>query len=369
MYTKMTNNPENEKNERGFSSPIHLVRIVALVLVVLLHASNEYYGAVIKSPLETNFYLWTTTIYKSIALPCVPLFIMLSGALLLQPSKINEPIRVFLKKRLSRIGLAFAFWGGIYIAWAFFLSGTPVTLGNVAQAIVKSLLTNPYYHFWFLYVIAGLYLITPILRAIIGYGERKILRYLILLWFAGVAVIPIVNSLAGFNLNGNVFTIGGWIGYFALGTYLQGAKVRASILYLFFSLGLAWTVLSTWIMNFTLQSTTRYNFFIDDLAPNVIIASVALFLILGKFRADWPGRQHPRINKVAHAISTNTLPIYLFHVIILESLQKGFFGFKLSLTVMNPIIEIPLITAATFLITLGLVLLMKKVPILRRLIG
>jgi hypothetical protein len=56
-------------------------------------------------------------------------------------------------------------------------------------------------------------------------------------------------------------------------------------------------------------------------------------------------------------------------VIILESLQRGYFGFKLSLTIINPIIGVPLITIVTFFITFGLVLIMGKIPVLKKLIG
>jgi surface polysaccharide O-acyltransferase-like enzyme len=360
--------PDNQKNKDSVSLPADLIRTIGIVLVILLHASNEYYGAIVRTPLETNVYWWTTTVYKSIAIPCVPLFIMLSGTLLLRSSKVNEPIRVFLKKRLSRIGLAFLFWGAVYLAWAFFITGNPVTFSNVTQGIVKGLFTGPYYHFWFLYVIAGLYLITPILRAVVGFGERKILRYLVVLWLVGIAIIPPIQLVAGFNIL-NVFVIGGWIGYFVLGTYLQRVHVRSSVLYGLLAAGIVWTIMSTWAMNFAFSGLGQYNFFMDDLSANVLLASVALFMILSKVSADWPGSKHPNLSKFVHAISINTLPIYLFHIIILESLQKGFFGFKLSLTVINPIIEVPLLTAITLLITLGLVLVMKKIPIIKKLIG
>jgi hypothetical protein len=57
------------------------------------------------------------------------------------------------------------------------------------------------------------------------------------------------------------------------------------------------------------------------------------------------------------------------HIIILESFERGYFGFTLNFETLNPIIEIPLIAALTLFITLSLVLLMKKVPILKTLIG
>jgi len=294
---------------------------------------------------------------------------MLSGALLLQPSKINEPIRVFLRKRINRIGLAYAFWSAVYLAWGFYVTQIPVTLYNVIQGIIIGLFTGPWYHFWFIYIIVGLYLITPILRAVIAFRNQITLKYLIVLWSVAVAVVPLLQLITGYALHSSVFVFGGWIGYFALGIYLQKIRLRSSILYGLFFLGLIWTISGTWIMHFLFHSLEQDYFFFDYLAANVIVASVAVFIILSKFHPDWPGSKHPRASRFVHAISCNTLSIFLFHLIILESLQRGFFGFKLSLTIINPVIGVPLITIFTFFITLGLILLMKKVPVLKKMIG
>jgi len=165
--------------------------------------------------------------------------------------------------------------------------------------------------------------------------------------------VPLVALILGQNLNTSVFVLGGSIGYFVLGTYLQKVKLRSSLLYALLILGFSWTVVTTWFMNFPFRPVGQQYFFLDYLTANVIIISVTLFMLLSKFPADWPGSNHPRGSRLIHAIGCNTLPIYLFHVIILESLQIGFFGFKLSMTMTNPIVGVPLIIAVTFVITFG----------------
>jgi surface polysaccharide O-acyltransferase-like enzyme len=336
---------------------------------VLLHASNEFYTTIQQTALASPVYWWSSTIYKSFALPCVPLFVILSGALLLQPSKINEPIRVFLKKRFNRIGLAFLFWSVIYLAWAFMVTQTPVTFNNVVEGALYSLFSGSYYHFWFLYLIVGLYLLTPILRKIVSSKDPKILKYLIILWFMDVAVVPVIQLITGYSLNDTVFVIGGFVGYFVLGVYLQRVKIRSSILYMLFFLSFIFTIVSTWFLHFHFDSISQNYFFFGYLSVNVILASAAVFLLLSKLSANWSRNVHPLVSRGVHAIGRNTLPIYMFHLIVMETLQRGYLGFKLSLTVMNPIIGIPVITAVTLLITFGLILVMKKIPVLKTLIG
>jgi surface polysaccharide O-acyltransferase-like enzyme len=361
--------PVDNKTGNGLSIPVDLIRTFGIILVVLLHASNEYYTTIQQTSLESPVYWWSSTIYKSFALPCVPLFVILSGALLLQPSKTNEPIRVFLKKRFNRIGLAFLFWSAVYLVWAFLVTQTPVTFNNVVEGALYSLFSGSYYHFWFLYLIAGLYLLTPILRKIVSVKDPKILKYLILLWFVDVAVVPLIQLITGYSLNDTVFVVGGFIGYFVLGIYLQRVKVRSSILRVLFFLSFIFTIVSTWFMHFHFDSIGQNYFFFGYLSVNVILASVTMFMLLTKLPVNWSRSIHPLVNRVVHAIGKNTLPIYMFHLIVMETLQRGYLGFKLSLTVMNPVIGIPVMTVVTLLITFGLILLMKKVPVLRTLIG
>ena len=140
---------------------------------------------------------------------------MLTGALLLQPSK-NESLSVFFKKRWARIGLPWIFWGGAYFAWDFLVEHQAFT----SSAIIQGLLNGPYYQFWYLYMLVGLYLLTPILRIFIAHADQTIIKYFVILWFLGVAIIPVFGLLTTYQLSSDVFTITGYVGYFVLGTYL-----------------------------------------------------------------------------------------------------------------------------------------------------
>jgi surface polysaccharide O-acyltransferase-like enzyme len=294
---------------------------------------------------------------------------MLSGALLLQPSKLNESIRVFFKKRVSRIGIAFVFWTFAYLFWAFYTSQTPVTYENFISGLIVSFSSGAYYHFWFLYALIGLYLLTPIVRTLILADSQKVVRYFIALWCIGAAIFPFIDLLSVYPLNYTIFVMAGTLGYFVLGIHLQRKWARSSILYGLFFLGAMLTVVATWLLTFQFSFLGQNFFFFEYTSATVVLTSVALFFILSRFRSFWPETSNRFVRGFVNAISLNTLPIYLFHVIVLETLQRGYLGFKLSLTTINPIVGVPVIAAVTFFISLGLVLLMKKIPVLRTLIG
>ena len=341
-----------------------LIRTFAIVLVIVLHASTETVTVFNQMSPEGVTLWWTTNIYDSLARPAVPLFIMLSGMLLLQPAKLNESLGVFFKKRLNRIALPFVFWGIAYFAWRAFVNGETLTTNSIVQGV----LTGPYNHFWFLYLIVGLYLLTPVLRVLVAYIKRRTFSFLMILWFVGTAIVPLLGLFSDYSLNANVFIITGWLGYFLLGAYFLKTRVRPIILYTIMTLGYTWTIIGTYLIVGTIGEHVS-QFFYDAASFSMIGASVALFLLLSMVPSHTLEERFPRGNRVLRLISQNTIPIYLFHVMVLEALQKGFFGFQISLSTMNPVLEIPLITVTTLLICLAVILPLKKIPIVKRLLG
>jgi len=335
-------------------------------MVLTYHAITEPFNTALLSQTQYSVLWLSSTFYESFVIIGVPLFVILSGSLLLQKSKVDEPIRVFLKKRLGRIGLAFVFWSGIYILWNYYVIHETLTVSSVIQMFLNG---GVDYQFWFIYLIMGLYLITPVLRIVVAYANKKILRYLIILWFIAVGLIPLFTLITGFAVDNLLFVFGGYIGYFVLGVYLMDTQVKTKILKWILVASMIWTIIGTWLMAYTFHALNQYFFFFNTLSANVIISSIVVFMLLSKYPSDWPGKNHPKLGRLVHTISVNTLPIYFFHVIVLESLNMGFLGFKLSLSVITPIIEIPLAGIVTLFLTLGLILLMKRVPILKRLIG
>ncbi len=349
---------------RGSPLPVDLIRTFAIVLVILLHASEEPFPitAIVNQDVVVRW--WSMTVYNSLSRECVPLFVMLSGALLLQSYKIEEPLKVFFKKRLLRIGLPWIFWGTTYFGWSYLVKNNPFTLSSVAQGIA----TGPYYQFWFLYMLLGLYLVTPLLRVLVARANKSVIRYFLLLWFIGSAVIPFVNLFMPIGLDTNVFLLTGWIGYFLLGLYLLDIQVRAKFLYIILIIGYIWTVVGTYLITYLVGGQTQY-FFYGFLTANVVLVSSALFLLFKNVPSNYIQKKSPTTNRLLHFISQCSLAIFLLHVIILESLQNGYFGFRISLMTVNPLFEIPLITVVTLLICIVILYPFSKISLLKKIIG
>lgn len=351
---------------------VDAIRTVAIVGVILLHAAGRWTIAsqemIQMSPLQSTSWA-VVDVYQTLGVIGVPLFLMLTGALLLQPEKKDESLKVFFKKRWARIGVPTLFWGVAYFVWDFLVQHIEFS----SRTFVQGILNGPYTQFWYLYVLVGLYLLTPILRKLIGQVDETIMKYFAILWFVGAAVMPFFVLLTSFQLNGNVFTVTGYVGYYVLGAYLVTVRMRRRTISILMILGVALTAIGTYVLAATVGGTDMY-FFQQYLSPTIILASVMMFMM---FLTVKPPSFQTQIaipvvstgNKLIGVISENTFPIFLLHVMVIESIQKGYFGFTINRDVLNPVIEVPLLTAIVFFSCLGIILLLKKVPYVKRVIG
>ncbi len=351
-----------EQKTKKVGLPVDLIRAVAIFLVILLHVSIQGDSIPVPTYLSPSTVWWAVDFYETIARPCVPLFIMLSGYLLLQPYKVDEPIKTFFKKRWHRIGLPFIFWSVVYFGWLFFFGGQTFSVNSV----VNGVLNGPYITFWFIYMLVGLYLLTPMLRVFMAHTKDDIVKFILIIWFIGTGIVPIAGLL-GLGINNNLFVLPGWIGYFLIGAYLPRVKTRSWGLYALMAGGFAFTMIASAFMA-AVGGETLY-FFYDYLTANVIIASIAMFKLLSSVSAKSAEPNSSRVNWLIRQISHNTLPIYFFHMLLLEAFRRGLFGFTLTIMSSNPIITIPLLSLFVLFLSLGAVSLLKKIPFLRSWIG
>ena len=126
------------------------LRVIACSIVVLLHQSAQKFGD------DVGSHNWMTfNFYDSLSRWAVPVFVMISGALFLDPARSFVP-RVHLRRYLPRIVLSFVFWSAVYALWNYSMD---MRLRDVVAGFFSGSV-----HLWFLYMIGGLYLLVPLLK-------------------------------------------------------------------------------------------------------------------------------------------------------------------------------------------------------------
>ena len=342
----------------GQQLSMDLARVAALTSIILLHSTRAPSMVAINQ--DYVYQWWTWNIFSSLAWIGVPLFIMVTGALLLRPERADEPLGTFFRKRWKRIGLPFFFWGAIYVIYTVFVNHTPVN----SDFALRLFATGPYFQFWYIYMLLGLYLATPVLRILIAHMTRKMFTYIMLVWLVGSFLEPFWILANGMNptyvMNVSyLFVFSGYLGCFLFGAYLRDLKLRPILPFAMLAVGIVWSILGNYYVASTISQTYNYLIF-GNLTGNVLLTATGIFLILTKIRYT---------NPLFSLISQNTLPIYLGHVMILESFQRGYFGFVISSSTITLALEIPVMVAATLLVTTLIVVPLKKIPGLGKLVG
>ncbi len=351
---------DNPPPKKDFIPWADLIRVVATVLVVVVHVSGQItnvWGGV------PNGWWFIANIYGGIARICVPLFFMISGYLLLPRS---ESLGTFYRKRIPKVLIPLIVWSLIYLGW--FCDNHP---GTCTPSLIQDMLLvrGAYYHLWFLRALLGIYLSLPVLRLIVQpEADRKILWYWIGLWLVFQTGLTLAKHFWGFQLGLNVPLATGFLGFFILG-YLLGTWSPSRVAIIFSAvvwvLGTLATIIGTYLM--TQYSGKFEGFFYDFTSLNVILASVAAFLLL-RWLSETEVFASPQVHNVIRWIASGSFGIYLIHIFVIEVLQSKIPGFHLDSFVGNPLWSVPLVATIVLIVSFVIVRIFQKIPVLDQIV-
>jgi len=270
---------------------IDIIRIFAFVFIVFLHTLNRQFGVDV----------WMGG-YAIISIG-VNLFIMISGYLLLDKT---EEVIVFFKKRILNILPLFLVFNIIYIYFGK-IPIMPVLKGKTISAS----------HFWYIYMILGLYLLTPWLQKVLKYAEKETL-FVVFLWFLCNILNPYLRYFNLAEIPFSNFPLTGFIGYYILGYFVKkyDNKVkRASfiLIIVIYALGFLLSFLST---KYVLAVTgKRVSDFFDKNSLGTFIMTLSFFVFWCKFNFS----KRDRIIKI---VADSTYFAFLVHLIVLHFIIK-----------------------------------------------
>jgi peptidoglycan/LPS O-acetylase OafA/YrhL len=165
-----------------------------------------------------------------------------------------------------------------------------------------------------------------------------------------------------------MFVFTGWAGTFLLGVYLLKNPYRTRTMYFYLIIGLLIAVIGDGVAPL-FAGAGAIGFFHDYLSFDIVIASAALFLILAAVPANMLLSGNPAVNRVVNWVGKNTLGIYLVHIMVLETIEYGYLGLKINMSLVSPIVEIPLLTSVTLVLTCVLIYGLKKIPYADKILG
>jgi surface polysaccharide O-acyltransferase-like enzyme len=305
-----------------------ILKILAIFGVILLHVSAPFVV-----PFEPTRQWWIGNIYDSLTRWCVPLFVMVSGALVLGRAD-GTPFTPFFFVRMRRILIPFIFWSGVYFLYRLLIKQD--TLGPAD--FVRMLLTEPiYYHLWFVYMLIVLYLLAPPAGAFLNHVPSRHAWYLAAVWFFWTSLLPILDKPLPFETyytpDMNDYSALRLSGYFLLGYMLRDHVLRSgshwALALAAFMGGAAATILGTYWLS--LGQGEFHPFFYKYFSVTVVAMTLPLFLFVKSvFPRPSPvtfseqGRRNaPAWPRWLHHAGTSVFGVYLLHALVLELLRDG----------------------------------------------
>ena len=274
----------------GLSRPrkqfLDVLRVAATCAVVLMHVLTGATDVTDASIMPE---------YRSLLLSvmdlvtwCVPVFLLISGYLFLNPEReLTYPVMI--KKYCRRIALAILLFGVPYAGSELVVAERTFLIGMIPEAVKMTLTGHTWSHMWYLYLILFLYLITPLLKKVLQVIPVWGVVAVMVVIFMGSSVAPFLNKVLDSNSipvlpDGGVYFFYYLCGYlFAKrevsveedigGTDGQGAgEKRTRNLWLAATAVLALgMVLSRTLFGFTIQMAYNY--------PFTVLLAVLLFAV------------------------------------------------------------------------------------------
>ena len=370
-------NLSNQKNQHIVW--LDVVRFIAMFTVVCCHCTDPFNFYPGTAPNIGEIKLWGA-IYGSVLRPCVPLFVMITGALLLP---VRGDASTFYKKRIPRVFYPFLIWSVLYnlFPWITGLLGLnpqiildffPYAGEEVMQqsfsVSLEYILMIPFnfsilaVHMWYIYLLIGLYLYLPVFSAWVEKASERAKLMFLLAW--GVTLLLpyyyqfVSNYLWGtcsWNSFGMLYAFAGFNGYLLLGHYLKNLewslKKTLAIGIPMFAAGYAVTFLGfCYITALPEYTDEMLELFFTYCSLNVVMMTIPVFMLAKKVKVN-----SERMKKALANLTVCGFGIYMIH----------YFFTGPSVVLMRAIdmpigLQIPVAAILAFAVSWGLVWLIYR---------
>ena len=336
-----------------------VLRIVAILGVISVHLSTFF--VINYKPNTIEFF--TENIFNGLGDYAVPIFLMITGALLLNEDKPFDD-KKFIYKRWLPLALLTIFWTVFY--GLFYGYGLPALTHQPASfnGFLNYLICfkgSDYPHMWYLYMIVGMYLLIPILK--------KYIFWLII----GCFIIQCIPQTLGFLTVDAEFTVKDFVGqfylypltkmiiYFFLGWYISNFKIAKNKRIIIYILGIISALIMVWSVQTyigVMPSIRAYVCSGADITNTLYCIAVYVFILaICKDKEN----NHPKIKE----LSSFVFGIFIMHVLFLELFLQVIYPYsKFALQI--PVLYHIIILTTVFVLSYITVLIVSKIKYVKK---
>lgn len=288
------------------------LRCIAAAMVVLIHVTSgimDNYSiadvgvarALVWSEIQIAFTRW-----------CVPAFLMVTGALLLNPDRHIGWQKVWIYVR--RMLLVLCTFGFAFCLMKELFKYRVVNLAMFGDSIIDLLSNNGFSHMWYVYALIGVYLLLPLFKDFVNMSSKRDLEILLVVFFCLTCIVPTINAAFGLRLvsfvwiTSTVFYV--FLGYYAHTFLILDRRLAA--------VGIVALVVNMALKAFgIIQYENYFKFLHGPACPMEALWALMVFLLFKRFF------NRPYGGGVA-TLSNLSFGIYILHPLFINILYKGF---------------------------------------------
>ena len=327
------------------------LRGAATIAVVVLHVFNKMLTDHSVDELGVPLVLTWTELQLVFTRWAVPLFLMITGALLLDPKRNVSWEKV--GRYVARMAAVLLVFCPVYTC----LSARAITLDAIIDGLGFAFTKGSWDHLWYIYALIGLYLLTPILQLYVRHASQALQRTTLLVLAVPTLVIPTINAATGAGIATFVWVTSSLF-YYLLGTYAhQHLRLDGRLTVM----GLAALVAGMIAIAAIVVWQHSYpKWLVVPECPLVAPWALLLFVAAKRYLQ---GRPAPAV--LAYA-SKHSLGIYLFHPLILIIFYRRLWWMPYEQ--LPPVIFELVVIGATLAGAVALVEAADRIPGLRRIL-
>lgn len=325
------------------------LRVVACIGIVLLHTLNGAIG--LYGGLITESASLVSKVMLNLLLWCVPCFVMITGALLLDPEKEISYEKLF-KKYIFRILKALVFCCIVFCIFDAITHNESFTVSWSINLLLSIIEGTNWSHLWYLYLVVAIYLMMPLYKSITKAAKEKDIRYILKLFFIFLSLITIFSifdiNIAFYILSSTVYPF-----YVFAGYAIKKGIIKLSITQaLIFVVGSS--LLLIFFTYFQVSSQMDLSSLLNYSSPLVVIQSVGVFALFNNINF--------KENKFMDLLNDSSFGIYLLHMIFVRVILKY--------AAYNPyqgcsILSFIILVGCIFIFSFIIVKILKKVPFVK----
>jgi surface polysaccharide O-acyltransferase-like enzyme len=352
---------------------VDCLRVFASYLVVFIHCSN----VLLKPSIDYKSFNGRVLIaFCAFTRPCVPLFIMISGMLFLNPKK-KVTLKMIFNKYIPRIFKCYLFWTLYYgIIDKYIIkydNKTYIFNKDLIIEMIKVCIIRGCGHLWYLNFTIGVYLMTPIYRPVVR--DRTLGWYLVALCCIVAQLVPTIHEffiivfgidfqvIRTYIENLVIYTAGNYLGYYIIGYMVASHEFsKKRYIYLSYFIGLLGNVLS---VVFRFISCYHYNKNVHNLSKyynfNVCMGAYGTFVFFKYAVNGWVRKRGKTFLKIIKLLSDCSMGVYLIHFTMYHIFYKLNFHSQL----LNPLYWVPIYSLILYAVCFAMVYVLRKVPFIK----